>query len=260
MIIQNEQEYLERNALSHSGVPGMSWRTHKFGKWQKQAVYAQGMPDPNGDRTIDTKTGLPLKSKPCNYKVDLANSNPYRLDPNDPKNNCVSCSMAYELRRRGYDSKAIQLPETKPTGAKKEYSGYDDDEEGMDLPDVLSKMFPGCKTNWLTKIETDEDEEVAIDKALAGTNEELYKNTVKELLKQGNGARGNFGVLYPTRSRVVIGHSMMYEVRHGKVEILDPQLNERRNPKDLLRYCADACYTRLDNLDFDPEAAKKVTQ
>lgn len=33
--------------LQHDGVPGMKWKTHKFGKWQKQAVYAQGMPDPN---------------------------------------------------------------------------------------------------------------------------------------------------------------------------------------------------------------------
>mgnify|MGYP007122035218 CR=1 FL=1 len=35
------------NFLQHDGVPGMSWHKHKFGKWQSQAVYAQGMPNPD---------------------------------------------------------------------------------------------------------------------------------------------------------------------------------------------------------------------
>mgnify|MGYP007122035216 FL=1 len=33
--------------VSHTGVPGMEWHKHKFGVWQKQAVYAHGMDDPN---------------------------------------------------------------------------------------------------------------------------------------------------------------------------------------------------------------------
>lgn len=33
--------------LFHSGVPGMKWHKHIFGKWQKQATYAEGMSDPN---------------------------------------------------------------------------------------------------------------------------------------------------------------------------------------------------------------------
>ena len=35
------------NYLSHAGRPGMSWYKHKYGKWQKQARYANGQDDPN---------------------------------------------------------------------------------------------------------------------------------------------------------------------------------------------------------------------
>lgn len=48
--------------LMHDGRPGMSWHKHKFGKWQSQAVYAQGMPNP------DAKERTGLKGKIANAK------------------------------------------------------------------------------------------------------------------------------------------------------------------------------------------------
>lgn len=33
--------------LQHDGKAGMKWHTHKFGKWQSHAVYAQGMVNPD---------------------------------------------------------------------------------------------------------------------------------------------------------------------------------------------------------------------
>lgn len=45
--------------LMHSGRPGQSWYTHKYGKWQSQAVYAQGRPNPDakvrGKKEISSK-------------------------------------------------------------------------------------------------------------------------------------------------------------------------------------------------------------
>ena len=38
---------VQSGGLSHSGVPGMKWFEHKFGKWQKQAQYAAGQDDPD---------------------------------------------------------------------------------------------------------------------------------------------------------------------------------------------------------------------
>lgn len=38
---------IKSGGLSHSGVPGMRWFEHKFGKWQKQAQYAAGQEDPD---------------------------------------------------------------------------------------------------------------------------------------------------------------------------------------------------------------------
>lgn len=245
MIIQNELEYLERNAIKHSGQLGMKWRTHKFGKWQRHAVYAQGQPDPDADRKIDPNTGIALKPKPCSSDVDLANTNPYRLDPNVRKNNCVSCSMAYELRRRGYDAKAVKL----------NYFS-----KGLPAGEVLNKCFPGSELKWVTTLKNRQDQKDAMIRGLYGKNKQLYKNTQKELLKQGDGARGSINVLYPTRMMTVVGHSMIYEVNGGKLSILDPQHNIKRDPLDTLRYCADACYARLDTLDFDPNYIKHVIQ
>lgn len=37
--------------LFHSGVRGMKWHRHLFGKWQKQATYANGTSDPNGGKS-----------------------------------------------------------------------------------------------------------------------------------------------------------------------------------------------------------------
>lgn len=35
------------NDLEHSGVKGMKWYQHKYGRWQSHAEYAGGQPDPN---------------------------------------------------------------------------------------------------------------------------------------------------------------------------------------------------------------------
>lgn len=60
MLIVEKQDWddLEeyRKSLEHSGVKNMSWREHKFGKWQKHAKYAHGMDDPNKDDSKTTKS------------------------------------------------------------------------------------------------------------------------------------------------------------------------------------------------------------
>lgn len=50
--------------LMHEGTPGMHWYRNGPGKrWQTQAVYAHGMPDPNAlQKTVDTKTDAQIKA------------------------------------------------------------------------------------------------------------------------------------------------------------------------------------------------------
>lgn len=72
---------------------------------------------------------------------------------------------------------------------------------------------------------------------------------VKELEKQGSGARGHILVKWNGGG----GHSMAYEVKNGKAMIVDCQVQKIfKNPNDLLDYCLpDVRYMRSDNLTPD---------
>lgn len=38
------------NDIEHSGIKGMKWYQHKYGRWQSHAEYAGGKPDPNAKK------------------------------------------------------------------------------------------------------------------------------------------------------------------------------------------------------------------
>lgn len=44
--------------LEHSGRRGQKWGEHKFGRWQSQAGYANGQPDPNANRPSSRKVNV----------------------------------------------------------------------------------------------------------------------------------------------------------------------------------------------------------
>lgn len=48
-------EFNPKSVLKHWGLKGMKWYEHQYGEWQKQAQYANGMPDPDGKR-INSKS------------------------------------------------------------------------------------------------------------------------------------------------------------------------------------------------------------
>ena len=99
LLIKNDE------ALIHCNVKGSKWYKHKFGKWQNHAKYAAG----KADLTKETKDyGFNIKPRSMTVKEDLARVNrniesDYIILPLDRINNCINCTMAYELRRRGYD-------------------------------------------------------------------------------------------------------------------------------------------------------------
>ena len=299
--------------LSHSGVPGMSWYKHKFGKWQKQAQYAGGMDDPNAHHTsvkkelkkaiagvnhnvnkntayktyfklafsaftgnqkgidehyvrimkamaakqaektfdqrvvklkVDQNTGLHLKRKPMSEDEDMSAVNPGYNDFNtNTKQNCMLCTTAYELRRRGYDVRA-----------NKAGFGYKEED--------IKKWFPNAKILTFNPTKNDvfklNDKEYnnQYNKALKGENKELANKVVSDLLKQGDGARGNLIMQFGWA-----GHSVAYEVKDGRVFLRDCQRSSfYKDPTDLLRYSIQASYARTDNLDFDPNTIKEAVR
>lgn len=53
---------MAENELMHHGVKGQKKGEHRFGKWQKHALYAHGQPDPNA-KPKDPKTSEKPKTK-----------------------------------------------------------------------------------------------------------------------------------------------------------------------------------------------------
>ena len=59
---------------------------------------------------VDSKTGLKLKSKELDSKEDMKRVNPMYGDAlKGSKNNCMACSIAYDMRRRGYEVRAKNI-------------------------------------------------------------------------------------------------------------------------------------------------------
>ena len=185
----------------------------------------------------DPKTGLYLKSGEVDEKTDLASVNPgvYNMNTNT-KNNCMLCTTTYDLRKRGYDVTA-QL-----------------DSQGYSFGDI-KKWYPKAKIEKNSRYNED-------GKAI--TQQEYVDKTIKNLQKQGDGARGNLMVLFKSGG----AHSIVYEVKNGKVIFKDSQINQvydgkisltraSSSPEQFLYGTTSNAFARLDNVEPDYGEIKK---
>lgn len=154
--------------------------------------------------------------------------------------NCGFCTIAYDLRRRGYDVKAIP---------------NDDGISSFDIPN-LYKQKDGTKRD-LSYVITSEN------KTSSGYTHDLFD----QLAKTGNGASGAVSVKWHNGG----GHSLAYQVVKGKAYILDCQTNTIYDEQDFSTLLADSVnwrayrtedtgepvgptYVRLDDMDIDDDA------
>ena len=165
-------------------------------------------------------------------------------------NNCAYCTTAYELRRRGYDVKAAEAI------------------VGVDLFSHPDLMFKGGKANRLIDVSNykkDKNGNIIFDKDGnpqiswserlfgKGISKQQFNDIEKELVKQGEGARGNiFGTW---AGSAFAGHSMAYEIVNGKLCIIDAQSGTvhdgssiLKSPYQDLQNFREIYYTRTDNL------------
>ena len=135
-------------------------------------------------------------------------------------NNCGLCTTAYELRRRGYDVRANFA------------------EQGRSVK-TLSEFFKNA--------------DIQDDAALANrTQSEWMAAIERRLLRQGDGARGNFGGQYAMGG----GHSIIYEVSKGKVIFRDGQTGETyRSVREAIGNFVPgkSNYFRMDNLEINSD-------
>ena len=166
---------------------------------------------------IDKKTGLKLKSSDLDEKEDMKRVNPMYGDAlKGSKNNCMACSMAYDMRRRGFEVRAKKL------------------NFGLKNSDML-KYYKNAEYSG----------DMSTRKAFV-------------LLKQQpDGSRGAVTVHWTMGG----GHSMGYEVKGGKVTIIDSQTSKRYSEaafrSQALLGVTSMGYTRLDNCTPNYEALRK---
>lgn len=171
-------------------------------------------------RDYDSKLRFFKKAREYTPEEDLKAINEgmfYRAEKG-AQNNCGLCTTAYELRRRGYDVRANFA------------------EQGRSVK-TLSEFFKNA--------------DIQDDAALANrTKSEWMAAIERRLLRQGDGARGNFGGQYAMGG----GHSIIYEVSKGKVIFRDGQTGETyQSVRDAIGNFVPgkSNYFRMDNLEIN---------
>ena len=149
--------------------------------------------------------------------------------------NCYSCTMAYEMRRRGYDVTAIP------------------DDNGEFSADYILNTFIGSnKESQHVRRELSNYKEKISDDDL-----NMLESTLKS--KFSDGARGNLAVGW---TRYGSGHSISWEIQDGDLIIRDCQTGEVYHS---LKEISDRTYgmwridfTRLDNLEVTDNICRYV--
>ena len=186
--------------------------------------------------TIKDDNILPLdiQNKKTSKEKDRELVNPnYSTGQYEYTKNCSYCSATYDLRRRGYDVEAA--PKSRDTNntktviatwyedtTTKDFRSYRDiyKENGVDVGDGTYKDY------------------------LVDHPEEFTEMLEKELISQGDGARGIIGVTWTGYNS---GHAFNYEVENGKVYIVDSQTNEKLKMIDYISRAESVDYLRTDN-------------
>jgi hypothetical protein len=212
---------------------------------------------------IDEKTGFHKKTKEMTVEEDVKAVNPgHNREIAKTNNNCVNCSMTYEMRRRGFDVTA-ELADTGKNGKKYTCDAFPGakpvpvDFNGVyDKPPYTKDYQPRFKEDDRIKIKMAQANTLAV-KGLNYDHAEAVINTLKTDFK---GTRGSIMVQW---SAGYGGHAISYEVdKKGNVSVIDSQIGKiTTGEKDVTRYFARTRTTdiiRLDNVNYKPEKVKEV--
>jgi hypothetical protein len=168
--------------------------------------------------SIDPNTGLYLKNRKSSILQDAINVNPSHTDTTtSSENNCLLCTVAYDIRRRGYDVVSKQH-------AKIDLL-YD-----VGVDDVKD-WYPGAKY-----------------KKFNNGKESL--NTALKFIEKNekNGTRGYLDMAWGENS----GHVVSYEKLNGKLYFIDSQsanvYEYKKGLPKIYNGAISAGYMRLDNI------------
>lgn len=190
----NVGELYERNHFRRKKING-KWRY-----WRNNKMLP----------TLNRKRGI------ASPDVDMAACNPKYSKGGVYKNNCISCALAYDLRRRGYDVEAMPIDTTSATNGS--------------LPVQLG-FYKGEK---LETFEVPKDPDTAM------------KQFANRILKYGDSSRGMLRIRWKNGD----GHAVVWEVDDGSVVVRDPQNNTMVDLSDYVSRAEMFYYFRTDNLEL----------
>ena len=193
------------------------------------------------------RTGIPpKKSSTGDFAQDMANdiaavNHNGASEELGRGTNCLYCTTAYEMRRRGYDVQAQQ------------------DWVGGIRGDMPEAMFEGAHTDLVFDI-SGSSRSMSENERIAATGAGAQA-MIDAIEAQGEGARGYVGVNWAYGQG---GHSMAYEVVNGKAVLIDCQTGEVMTDESIWEerlYYADTCMiTRVDNCEFNKDMVDRYIE
>ena len=172
---------------------------------------------------------LPLKTKATTWDEDMAAINPIYHTNNKSQydENCGACTIAYDLRRRGYDVAAVDEDMYRKSGGT-----LNDLVDCYDNAKLIDQSYIARKYN------------ISKESLSGHPTKELVSCMEKEMLSEGEGARGNFLTVWSLGG----GHSISWEVENGEIVYRDCQTNEKVELDKWLGLSDEFYYFRTDNL------------
>lgn len=162
----------------------------------------------------DKETGLPLKRKTTSPEDDAKVINPtFGNTTAASNNNCCLCTVAFDMRRRGFD---VYAKHNAPISLLYDISSED-----------VKWMYPKSTIN----------------------NANGIGDIQRQLEKQPEGSRGAF---FASWGEGQGGHVVAYQIENNKPVIYDAQDGTKyNNPADLFKDATDFQWMRLDNTKPD---------
>lgn len=231
-----------RDRVLYNPFDKLYWNEKKIQKRQKQYIKER-----NKNAEFDDKTKLYKKRKETSIDDDLAIVNMKKDSKGSgAHNNCVLCSVAYELRRRGFDVLANDA-----------IAGYTDEE--------IQKMFKGMKQLRTNRLKKTKNKDTKLEEVAAREVNSYIKDVMKTYKTMPNKSRGMMIVrwAYEQDPRYTVGgHAMAWEVIDNKFTVLDGQTGikwpDGEQLSKLLSHTNCTDIYRLDNLEPDYEYIQKM--
>lgn len=180
----------------------------------------------------DDLANLPTKTTEMSQSEDMAEIN-NNYDPSNPNTsqNCAFCSIAYDLRRRGYDVEALEQPSALTST----------DIFGLYGERVILKQFGDKEYNFS-------------DRETREANKQDFEDT---LLDYGDGARGILNIEWTNGG----GHAVNWEIMDGELYIIDAQNNTsyRFDEYESMGAAKKVQYIRTDNVEPSEGVLNYVT-